>query len=48
MFYILNKKKKYSAYVSKHNSNCEKQKIILVIPSGELWHYLAAKNNQHY
>ena len=24
------------------------KKIILVIPSGELWHYLAAKNNQHY
>ena len=31
-----------------NNSNCEKQKIILVISNGELWHYLAAKNNQHY
>ena len=28
-------------YVSKHNSNCEKQAILLMIPNGEKWHYLA-------
>ena len=35
--------KKYSAYVSKHNSNCEKQVIFLMNPNGEVWHYLAVK-----
>ena len=29
----------YPAYVSKHNSNREKQVILLVIPNGEKWHY---------
>ena len=34
----------YLAYVSKHNSNCEKLVILLMISNGEkLWHYLAAK-----
>ena len=33
----------YFAYVSKHNSNCEKQVIFLIIPNGEGWHYLAVK-----
>ena len=33
----------YSAYVSKHNSNCEKEVIILMIPNREGWHYLAVK-----
>ena len=29
------KEKIYPAYVSKHNSNCEKQVILLMIPNGE-------------
>ena len=33
----------YSAYVSKHNSNCEKTVIILMIPNREGWYYLAVK-----
>ena len=33
-----------SAYVSKHNSNSEKQVNLLMIPSGEGWYYLAVKN----
>ena len=33
----------YHAYVSKHNSNREKQVIILIISNGEKWHYLAVK-----
>ena len=38
------KEKLYPAYVSKHNSNCEKQVIFLVISNGEKqWHYLAVK-----
>ena len=37
MFFMLKKKKIYLAYVSKHNSNCEKQ-------NGErIWHDLAVK-----
>ena len=31
------------AYVSKHDSKREKQVILLTIPSGEKWHYLAVK-----
>ena len=43
MFFLL-KKKKYPANVSKHNSNREKQVILLTISNGEkLWHYLAMK-----
>ena len=34
MFCML-KKKTYPAYVSKRNSNCEKQVIALMIPNGE-------------
>ena len=38
------KEKIYPAYVSKHNSNREKQVILLIISMGEkLWHYLAVK-----
>ena len=37
------KEKIYPAYVSKYNSNREKQVIILIISSGESWHYLAVK-----
>ena len=33
------------AYVSKHNSNHEKQIHFLLIPNKEEWHYLAVKNN---
>ena len=31
------------AYVSKHNSNREKQVVFLVIPNGKKWHYLTVK-----
>ena len=44
MFCMLEKKKIYPAYVSKHNSNHEKQVIILMIPNGEGWHYVEVKN----
>ena len=44
MFCMPKKEKIYPAYVSKHNSNCEKQVILLVISNREkLWHYLAVK-----
>ena len=36
----------YPAYVSKHNSDREKQVILLMIPNGEGWHYLAVKKLQ--
>ena len=45
-FNVLHAKKEkiYPAYVSKYNSNCEKQLILLMIPNGEkLWKYLAVK-----
>ena len=32
--------------VSKHNSNCEKQVIHLMIPTQEKWHYLAVKKKK--
>ena len=37
---------KCPAYVSKINSNCEKQIVLLMIPNEEKkgWHYLAVKN----
>ena len=38
------KKKIHPAYVSKTNSNCEKQAILLMILNGEKWHYLTVKN----
>ena len=43
MFCMLKKKEVRPAYVSKHNSNCEKQIILLMITNGEVWHYLAVK-----
>ena len=43
MFCMLEKKKIYPAYVSKHNSNHEKQVIILMIPNEEGWHYVEVK-----
>ena len=33
----------YSSYISKHNSSREKQVILLMIPSREIWHYRAVK-----
>ena len=33
----------YPIYVSKHNSNCEKQVILLMISNGKKWHHLAVK-----
>ena len=36
MFACQKKKKKYFIYVSKHNSNCEKQVILLMISNGEI------------
>ena len=35
LFCMLKKKKIYPAYVSKHDSNREKQAILLMIPNGE-------------
>ena len=35
----------YPVQVSKHDSNCEKQVILLMIPNGERWHYLEVKIN---
>ena len=32
------KEKIYPVYASKHNSNNEKQVILLMIPNGEKWH----------
>ena len=40
---MLKNKKIYPAYVSKYNSNCEKQAILLMIPSGEEWNYVAVE-----
>ena len=49
MFFMLKKKKNiYPAYVSKHNSNRKKQVIFLMVPSGEILHYLTVKSYQHY
>ena len=35
----------YLAYISKHNSNFENQIIILMIPNGKRWYYLAVKKS---
>ena len=43
---MLKNKKIYPAYVSKHNSNCKKQVILLMIRNGEKWHYLTVKKLQ--
>ena len=48
MFCRLKQKKTYPAYVSKHNSNREKQVILLMIPNGGGWHYVVVKSHQHY
>ena len=43
MFCTLVKNKIYPAYVSKYNSNCEKQVILFMIPNGEGQRYIAVK-----
>ena len=46
MFCMLKKKKNISAYVSKYNSNHEKQAILLMISNGEIreqWETLATQ-----
>ena len=40
---MLKNKKIYPAYVSKHNSNYEKQVVLLMIPNIQEWHYLTVK-----
>ena len=50
------KEKIYPTFVSKHNSNCEKQDIFLMISNGEKYearftgrlHYFAVKNYHYY
>ena len=42
------KEKIYRAYVSKHNSNCEKQVILLMILNGKGWDYAAVKKYLYY
>ena len=37
------KEKIYPVYVSKYNSNCEKQVIPLIISNGKKWYYLPVK-----
>ena len=43
MFCMLTKKNIYPAYISKHNSNLEKQVIPLMISNQQGWRYLVAK-----
>ena len=43
MFCMLKKEERHPVYVSKHNSNREKQVILLIIPNGEKFHYLSVK-----
>ena len=41
--FVYKNDKIYPVYVSKHNSNREKQAILLMIPNGEGWHYITVK-----
>ena len=43
MFCMLKTENSDPAYVSKHNSNREKQVAFLLIPNGEGWHYFSVK-----
>ena len=44
VWYAKKRKNIYPAYVSKHNSNCEKQVIHMMISIGKgQWHLLAVK-----
>ena len=46
IFFFAKNEKIYPAYVSKHNSNPEKQVILLMISIREKpWHYLAVKKS---
>ena len=49
-FLYIKEKELCPAYISKINSNCEKQIILLMIPNEgkEVWHYLALKDYLHY
>ena len=47
MLRMWKKKKTYSAYVSKNNSNRLKLVILLIIPKRKKWHYLTEKNYHH-
>ena len=43
------KEKVHPAFVSKDDSNCEKQVILFMISNREGWYYLEVKKNyQHY
>ena len=44
----MKKEKIYLAYVSKYNSNREKQVILLMISNEENLHYLTVKNYEEY
>ena len=44
MFCILKNQKVYLSDVSRHNSNGEKQVILLMIPDEEKWHYIAVES----
>ena len=46
-FNVLYAKKIYRAYVSKHNSNCEKQVILLMISNGEKQCVASLKNDNN-
>ena len=48
MFCMLKKIKIYPAYVSKHNTNCEKQVIILMIENGEKQALVRGITSKHY
>ena len=48
MFFMLRKKNISCLCLKKHNSNHEKQVILLMISIGEELHYVAVKNYQHY
>ena len=41
--FCIQKQKIYPAYVSKQNSKCKKQVILLMIPNVERWHFIAWK-----
>ena len=51
MFYqkkMIGKKLRKIMYISKHNSNKEKQVILSMIPNREEWHYLPIKTYHYY
>ena len=45
LIFCMLKKKIYTPLLSKHNS---KNKILLMIPNGEGWHYLSLKKYLYY